>query len=331
MRASTFFWAVSIAFEIQRWVSASPCSRLVVHQPGEHRLRAEDAQQVVVEAQVEFGQAGVALAARAAAQLIVDAPALVALGAEYVEPAELEHALLLRLDFGTDLFRLGVIFGRAGDEVRKLVEHPEIEVAAELDVGAAPGHVGRDRHRADAPGLGDDMRLLLVKAGVEHRMLDPLLLEEFGQHLRLFDRHGADQHRLAEFLLGLELLGDRPELLGQGLVEDVLLVGPQDRHVGRDRDHVHLVDVEEFRRLGRRRAGHARELRVHPEIVLEGDRGQRLVLGLDRHSFLGLDRLVEAVRPAPPVHHPAGELVDDDDLAVLDDVIDVLAGTSCWP
>jgi hypothetical protein len=39
--------------------------------------------------------------------------------------------------------------------------------------------------------------------------------------------------------------------------------------------------------------------------------------------FLGLDRLVEPVGPAPPVHHAAGELVDDDDLAVLDDVVDV--------
>ena len=32
---------------------------------------------------------------------------------------------------------------------------------------------------------------------------------------------------------------------------------------------------------------------------------------------------MEPVRPAPPVHHPAGELVDDDDLLVLDDIIDV--------
>ena len=40
-------------------------------------------------------------------------------------------------------------------------------------------------------------------------------------------------------------------------------------------------------------------------------------------AFLGLDRLVEPVGPAAAVHHPAGEFVDDDDLAVLDDVIDV--------
>ena len=34
---------------------------------------------------------------------------------------------------------------------------------------------------------------------------------------------------------------------------------------------------------------------------------------------------MQPVRVAPAVHHPAGELVDDDDLAVLDDVVDVAA------
>ena len=73
--------------------------------------------------------------------------------------------------------------------------------------------------------------------------------------------------------------------------------------------------------LGRRRAGHAGELLVHAEIVLEGDRGERLVLRLDRLVLLGLERLVQAFRIAPARHHAAGELVDDDDLAVAHDVV----------
>jgi hypothetical protein len=44
---------------------------------------------------------------------------------------------------------------------------------------------------------------------------------------------------------------------------------------------------------------------------------------LDLDALLGLDRLVQAVGPAPARHLAAGELVDDDDLAVLDDVVDV--------
>jgi hypothetical protein len=38
------------------------------------------------------------------------------------------------------------------------IRSPHFEIAAELDVGAAPGHVGGDRHRAGLAGLGDDIR-----------------------------------------------------------------------------------------------------------------------------------------------------------------------------
>ena len=75
--------------------------------------------------------------------------------------------------------------------------------------------------------------------------------------------------------------------------------------------------------LGRRGAGHAGELVVEAEVVLEGDGGQRLVLGLDLHVLLGFQRLVQALRVTPARHHAAGELVDDDDLAAFDDVVAV--------
>ena len=41
------------------------------------------------------------------------------------------------------------------------------------------------------------------------------------------------------------------------------------------------------------------------------------------HVLLGLERLVQAFGVAPALHHAAGELIDDDDLVVLDDVVAV--------
>ena len=70
-------------------------------------------------------------------------------------------------------------------------------------------------------------------------------------------------------------------------------------------------------------ARHAGELVVKTEVVLEGDGGERLVLRLDLHALLGLERLVQAFRIAPAGHHAAGELVDDDDLVAFDDVVAV--------
>jgi len=81
----------------------------------------------------------------------------------------------------------------------------------------------------------------------------------------------------------------------------------------------------ELLRLGICGTGHAGEFFVHAEIVLEGDGGQGLVLVLDDHPFLCLDRLVQAVGPAATRHETAGELVDDHDLALLDHVVNVTA------
>ena len=80
---------------LQRLVDPGMNDRLVLLQPelGQHAVElvgAEDAHQVVFERQEELGAARVALAAGAAAQLVVDAPALVALGAEHEQPARAE-------------------------------------------------------------------------------------------------------------------------------------------------------------------------------------------------------------------------------------------------
>src|SRR5439155_19018780 len=66
-----------------------------------------------------------------------------------------------------------------------------------------------------------------------------------------------------------------------------------------------------------------RELLVEAEEVLEGDRGVGDGLALDLEPLLRFHRLVDAVAPAAARHEATGELVDDDDLAVLDDVLAV--------
>jgi hypothetical protein len=61
------------------------------------RAGGEEAHQLVLEGQVEAALARVALAAGAAAELVVDAAALVALGAEHVQAAELADLVALGL------------------------------------------------------------------------------------------------------------------------------------------------------------------------------------------------------------------------------------------
>ena len=120
-----------------------------------------------------------------------------------------------------------------------------------------------------------------------------------------------------------DLFDHRVPLALLGLVDLIVAVVADHRHVGRHLHDRQLVDLHELGRLGQRRSGHARELVVEAEEVLVGDRGERLILLLDRHALLRLDRLVQPLRPAPTVENASGELVDDLDLAVDHRVVDV--------
>ena len=93
--------------------------------------------------------------------------------------------------------------------------------------------------------------------------------------------------------------------------------------IRRNGDHFQLVNLVELRRFGFRRAGHAGKLLVHAEIILEGDRGERLIFALDLHAFFRFDRLVQAVGPAASGHLAPGEFVDDHHFAFFHHVIHV--------
>ena len=292
----------------------------------------EEADHVVFGGEEEAGLAGVALAAGTAAQLVVDAAGLVALGAADEEAAEFAHflglGLALRLQLGRLLGqRLLVALALVGDPLLfQLGDRQVLGVAAELDVDAAAGHVGGDHHRSLAARLGDQLALSFGVLGlrVQHRVFYPLPLQRLGDHLRDLDRDGSHQDRLALLVAADDFVEDGTPLAVFGLEDLVVLVGPDHRFVGRDLDHRHFVDLHELGRLGEGGAGHPGELVVEAEVVLEGDRRQGLVLLPDRHALLRLDRLVQALRPAPALEDAAGELVDDHHLAVDHRVVVVL-------
>ena len=154
-------------------------------------------------------------------------------------------------------------------------------------------------------------------------MNDAGALEHAAEHLGLLDRDGAKQHGLAARVRFLDLLHHRVVFVAAGLENRVVPVDPDAGLVRRDDSDGQLVDLVELRRLGLGGAGHAREFFIHAEIILDRDRRVGARLALDGDAFLGLDGLVQTVRPAAARHDAAGVLVDDDDLAVLDDVFHI--------
>ena len=106
--SSTFFWAFSTVF-VSIFASSGISLALLVDRAEAvedfvDAVAGEEADHVVFGGEEEARLAGVALAAGAAAQLVVDAARLVALGAADEEAAELAHflglGLALRLQLG---------------------------------------------------------------------------------------------------------------------------------------------------------------------------------------------------------------------------------------
>ena len=254
-------------------------------------LLGEDAHQVVFKGEIEARLAGIALASGAAAELVVDAARLVALGAEDEEAAGVDDLIVLGFDGigvhleGLSPFRLGDFEllalvveaqeagGRHGIDgslghaegaraalLHQLLAGHELGIAAEQNVGAAAGHVGGDGDHAEAAGLGHDFGFALMELGVEHHVAHAFARQNAREQFALFDGGGADQH-------GLLFLVQRRDVVGCGLVfflggaeDHVGIFNAQQRLVGGDDDDFELVDLLEFGGLGFGGAGHAAEL-----------------------------------------------------------------------
>ena len=162
------------------------------------------------------------------------------------------------------------------------------------DVRAAARHVGGDGHHLGPPGLCHDFRFARVLFGVQHVMRHTFFLQQRGKQFRVLNRRRAHQHRLAAFVTLVDIGNHRFVFFRRGLIHQVIHV-LADHRVMRGDDHrlqaVNLLELVGFRV---RCSGHAGELFIHAEIILEGNRRQRLIFLLDFHAFLGFDGLVKA-------------------------------------
>ena len=196
-----------------------------------------------------------------------------------------------------------------------------LDIAAKHDVRTSAGHIGGDRDDARAPGLRHDVGFSGVLLGVKHLVRQLGFVQQARNQLRILDRGGAHQNGLTSFMALTDIDNHRFEFLAARLVDEIELVFAHRGPVWRDHHGFKAIDFLELVSLGVSRSGHARQLAVHAEIVLEGDRRKRLVFALDRHAFLGLDRLMQAVRPATPRHQTACEFVDDHDFRTIGAVL----------
>ena len=309
-----------------------------------HAAAAEQTHQIVLQTQIESALAGIALTAGTATELIVDSPGLVALGANDEQTAGILHLLGLLGDFclkagdqflifAANIQNFRIVGFRIGIGLRQqlifiallaqLLHGQKFRITAQHNVRATAGHVGGNGNGAQLTGLGDDLGLLLMVLGVKHMVGHARFFQQLGENFAALDGNGAHQYRLALGVTGLHLVHNGPELACLVFIHHIGMVLTGHRAVCGDLHHIQLIDRTKFLFLRQRRAGHAGELAVQAEEILEGDGGQGLAFAGNGHAFLGLDGLVQALVVAAAIHQSAGEFIDDDDLAVLDHIVDV--------
>ncbi len=159
-----------------------------------------------------------------------------------------------------------------------------------------------------------------MQLGVEHIVFDTAHLEHFAQEFRYFNRGCTYQYRTAFFYQAFDFFDYGAVLFFLGFVHAVVHVDTCNRTVGGDGNHIKFVDVPELAGLCFGCTGHTGQLVIHAEVVLQRDGGKGLCSGLDFHSFLGLDGLVQAVGVASAFHDTACLFVDNLDFVVVDNV-----------
>ena len=178
-----------------------------VHYRG-YSFAAEKSHKVILKGEEETACAGVALSARASAELIVYSSGFMALRADYEKTARLANSLSLRLNllviflFQSGIFRsrvedfLIVGFGKArrlGDKFLGIALSAKLRfgkifgITAELDIGSAACHIGSYGYGVFFTRLCNDFRLFFVVLGVQNLMLYALPFEQGAEKLGFFD------------------------------------------------------------------------------------------------------------------------------------------------
>src|SRR5262245_4160706 len=241
---------------------------------------AETRHQIILQADEEARVSRIALAARAPSELVVYAPALVPVRSDDVKTAQGDYSFTL-----------------------------PFSGPAKTNVRAPARHVGRDGHRADGAGLGDDLGLGLVVLRIEDATDDSDLAQLARQCLGLFDAARPDQNRTPRHVRAFDLGDERPALrvfVGKDHVRHVLADA---RTVRRDGNHFEAVETFQLFSRGLRRGGHSAEPGVMLQEMLQSDRTQDAPAGLYRNSFFSLQRRLQAVGPATVVHHAPRDFI----------------------
>ena len=258
----------------------------LVHNAG-NIIATEQTHQIVLQAQEEFGRTRIALTSAAATQLVINTTAFMTLRTDDMQTAKLRHAF------------------------------------AQRNISTTAGHVRCNCYSAILTCQRNNLCFFFMIFCVQHVMRNAATLQHSAELLRLCDRGRTDKHRTAGLMAFLNLIDSSLIFSNTRLINNVRIIHTDHRLIGRYNDNRQVINLLELLLLSLSRTGHASQLIVHTEVVLEGDGSQGLAFAFNLYALLSLDSLMQTFGEAAAKHQTAGELIDDDNLTILNNIIAV--------
>ena len=183
------------------------------------------------------------------------------------------------------------------------------------------GHVGGNRNHAGTAGFHNDLSFSFMLLSIEHIMRNACFSQHVADKFGVFDRGRTDKNRLTAAVALFNVINDSFVFFFCSAIDLILLVITNHHAVCRDDNRFQTVNFLEFISFRIGRTGHTGELFIHTEVVLEGNRRKSLVFLLNFNAFFGFNGLMQTVGPTASFHQTTGEFVNDNDFAVLNDIV----------
>jgi hypothetical protein len=164
---------------------------------GAQALAGKNAQQRIVQRQIEARGAGVALTTGATAQLVVDTARFVAFGADDMQTASGQHLIVHRFCHSSRICAIFASRSASGSDSSCLMAERIFSILPPSTMSVPrPAMLVAMVTMPRLAGLHDNFRLTGMLLGVEHLMRHFFLVEQAGKQFGGFDRSRTDQHRL---------------------------------------------------------------------------------------------------------------------------------------
>ena len=142
---------------------------------------------------------------------------------------------------------------------------------AQLNIGAASGHLGRDGDASNIAGLGDDLCFLLIVFSVEHIDVDAALAQRIRHIFRLGNILRAHQDGLARGVNGGNFFHDCGGFVIDRRKNAVLLIKALQGFIAVDHGYMKIIELPQL--IGRLHRGtrHAAHKWITPHKFLQRD------------------------------------------------------------